>query len=83
MPSADAGFPVATCAPCGRDVLTHVDLDDEGGPRRRCVHCDAMLDPDAVRWVPEVDLDGLGYGVAGARGGCGSGGCGSGGGCSR
>jgi hypothetical protein len=77
-------FPVARCAPCGRDVLTHVEVDAGGRERRRCIHCDAELDPAEVRWVAEDGLDGLGYGVHVERAGCGGGGgsCGSGG-CGR
>lgn len=83
MSAPEAGFPIAACAPCGREVITHLDVDSGGESLRRCVHCDAPLDPAGIRWVSEHDLDGLGYGVRGEGGGCGSGGCGSGGGCSR
>ena len=71
-----AGFPIARCAPCGRDVLTHVDLDGDGVERRSCVHCDAGIDPDEVRWVAEAALDDLGYALQ--RDGCGRPGCGGG-----
>ena len=72
-------FPVSRCGPCGRDVLTHVHLDDAGAERRRCLHCDAEIDPREVRWVLETELDGLGYAVDDDPGaGCGRPGCGKG-----
>jgi len=83
MSRPEGNVPVAGCAPCGRDVLTHVVADARGALERRCAHCDAPIDPDAVRWVDESALDALGYAIAPAGGGCGSGGCGTGGGCAR
>jgi hypothetical protein len=79
-PAHEDRFPVARCAPCGRDVLTHAEIDAQGDERRRCVHCDAGLDPDEVRWVGESELDRLGYHAYGdpAAGGCGRPGCGQG-----
>jgi hypothetical protein len=74
----DDAFPVARCAPCGRDVLTHVHLDARGEPRRLCLHCDAELDPTEVRWVEEAQLAPLGYGLERDDGGCGRPGCGRG-----
>lgn len=76
--AADSGFPVARCAPCGRDVLTHVVLDAAGEARRCCVHCDADIDPGEVRWVVEAELDPLGYAVHDDEAGCGRPGCGRG-----
>ncbi len=73
----EPGFPIAGCARCGRDVLTHVTLGPGGREARRCVHCDAELDPQEVRWVPEADLGRVGYAVEGPAG-CGEGGCGGG-----
>jgi hypothetical protein len=70
-------LPVARCALCARDVLTHVHLDDDGRERRLCLHCDAELDPAEVRWVASDGLAGLGYEVA-PEGGCGRPGCGQG-----
>lgn len=74
------GFPVSHCGRCGREVLTHLHLDEGGAERRLCFHCDAELDPEALRWVSEAALAGLGYGIAGdaAEGGCGRPGCGKG-----
>jgi hypothetical protein len=73
------GFPVARCARCAREVLTHVHLDERGHARRLCVHCDAEIDPAEVRWVEEGSLEPLGYGLAGdEEGGCGRPGCGRG-----
>ena len=70
------GFPVAHCGVCERKVLTHVALDDLGDARR-CVHCNAEIDPREVRWVDE--LDPLGYVVhEDDPGGCGRPGCGRG-----
>ena len=71
------GFPVARCARCDRDVLTHVHLDARGDERRLCFHCDAELDPREVRWVAEGELTPLGYGLE-EEGGCGRPGCGKG-----
>ena len=76
---AGDGFPVARCARCARDVLTHVHLDEGGEPRRLCLHCDAELDPAEVRWVDEARLGPLGYGLEREDGvGCGRPGCGRG-----
>ncbi len=77
-PGADAGFPVSHCARCGRDVLLHVHLDDHGEAHRLCLHCDAEMDPEEVRWVEESKLGDFGYGVRGEGGGCGRPGCGFG-----
>ena len=63
-------------------MLPHVTLDATGAAERHCIHCDASIDPDEIRWVLESELDALGYGLFKEGGGCGSGGCGSGG-CSR
>ncbi len=73
----DDGFPVARCARCARDVLTHVHVDVRGDERRLCLHCDAELDPREVRWVAESELEPLGYGLE-EEGGCGRPGCGKG-----
>lgn len=76
---APGDLPVARCGRCGRDVLTHVHLDPGGAEQRLCLHCDAEIDPDEVRWVGEGDLEGLGYGLyAEDTGGCGRPGCGRG-----
>jgi hypothetical protein len=77
-PSED-GFPISHCGRCARDVLTHVDLDPNGEPRRLCLHCDAEIDPAEVRWAAATELEPLGY-VLGAdeEGGCGRPGCGRG-----
>ncbi|TMA37073.1 MAG: hypothetical protein E6J79_11480 [Deltaproteobacteria bacterium] len=77
-PAADAGFPVSHCARCRRDVLLHVHLDDQGATHRLCLHCDAEMDPEEVRWVEESKLTDFGYGVRGEGGGCGKPGCGQG-----
>ena len=75
----DDDFPIARCAPCGRDVLTHVDLDADGEERRRCVHCDSDIDPAEVRWVDAEALGHAGYTLEGAAGaGCGRPDCGQG-----
>jgi len=79
--AADAtGFPVARCAPCGREVLVHTHLEGDDRERSRCVACDAEIDPLEVRWVEEADLNELGYALAGEVGvaGCGRPGCGGG-----
>jgi len=78
-PDAGDGFPVARCARCAREVLTHVHVDAQDRPCRLCFHCDAEIDPAEVRWVEEADLGPLGYGVeADEVGGCGRPGCGRG-----
>lgn len=74
----DAGFPVAHCARCKRDVLTHVHLDERGEERRLCLGCDAELDPAEVDWVQEDALETLGYEVSNVSEGCGRPGCGQG-----
>ncbi|HZP40548.1 MAG TPA: hypothetical protein VFD84_03450 [Candidatus Binatia bacterium] len=75
----EADFPLAHCARCARDVLTHVRLDGEGREGRACVHCDAALDPAEIRWVDAAALDRAGYAVLGEPGGgCGRPGCGQG-----
>ena len=75
----EGGFPVARCARCARDVLTHVHLDETGQPRRLCFHCDAEIDPAEVRWVEDGGLEPLGYGLeVEVEGGCGRPGCGRG-----
>ena len=71
------GFPVARCARCRRDVLTHVHVDGRGEPLRLCIRCDAAIDPEEVRWVGATALGPLGYGVE-DEGGCGRPGCGRG-----
>lgn len=79
----DGDLPVATCARCAREVLVHLEWDGGDEPQRRCVHCDAVLPVETVRWVGDGELDGLGYAMRGeGRGGCGRSGCGSGG-CGR
>ena len=79
-PALEERFPVARCAPCGRDVLTHLEVDERGVELRRCVHCDAALDPEELRWVTEAELGKLGYGLRDEveNGGCGRPGCGQG-----
>lgn len=78
-PVAAVDFPVSHCARCSRDVLTHVHVDDDGAERRRCLHCDAEIDPQEVRWVAEPELGPLGYDIQTDDGtGCGRPGCGRG-----
>jgi hypothetical protein len=75
----ESEFPIARCAQCARQVLTHVHLGEDGEPRRLCLHCDAEIDPGEVRWVEEAALEPLGYGLHRAEeGGCGRPGCGRG-----
>ena len=72
-------LPVARCARCERDVLTHVHLDAHGGEARLCLHCDATIDPAAVRWAGAAEAATLGYGLDDPEaGGCGRPGCGRG-----
>ena len=71
-------FPIARCAPCGRDVLAHLWLDDHDGERYGCIHCDAELDPRELRWVSEDALAAAGYTVWAEREHCGRPDCGGG-----
>jgi hypothetical protein len=72
-------YPIAHCAPCARDVLTHVHLDAGGDEHRLCLHCDAEIDPTEVRWVGDDELSTLGYGLFDGEGaGCGRPDCGRG-----
>ena len=57
----EAVFAIGTCVPCGRTVLTAIALRADGSEERRCVHCDAALDPDELSWVDEAALEGVGY----------------------
>lgn len=79
-PNREPDFPVSRCAPCGRDVLTHVCVGPDGEERRHCLHCDAEIDPEALRWVLEPELERLGYAFQSEEvvGGCGKPGCGQG-----
>src|SRR2546427_8041347 len=43
-PTLESDFPVARCARCAREVLTHVHLDEGGEARRLCLHCDAEIE---------------------------------------
>lgn len=71
-------FPVARCAPCGREVLAHLQLDDADAERYGCVHCDAELDPHELRWVVETELAGVGYALWAEGEHCGRPDCGGG-----
>jgi hypothetical protein len=56
-----------------------VHLDEAGAERRRCLHCDAEIDPGEVRWVLAPEMERLGYELeADGQGGCGRPGCGQG-----
>lgn len=74
----DGAIPMTRCVPCGRDVVVWVRLDAVGAERSHCVHCDAELDPETVRWVPEEALDGAGYASWGEADHCGRPDCGGG-----
>jgi hypothetical protein len=71
-------FPVARCAPCGRDVLAHVTSERPDLERWSCIHCDAELDPLELRWIAEPELDAVGYAVWAEREHCGRPDCGGG-----
>ena len=78
-PALESDFPVARCARCAREVLTHVHLDEGGAARRLCLHCDAEIDPAEVRWADQDELEPLGYALpADDDAGCGRPGCGRG-----
>ena len=74
----DGEFPLAHCARCDREVLVAVVVDERGEDRRRCVHCEAELDPDELRWVAEPELERVGYAVWLEREHCGRPDCGGG-----
>jgi len=71
----DVEFLFATCAACGKSVLTHVVDFDDGNEVRRCVHCDGAVEQDWQSFRGD-ELEERGYGLIDARG------CGNGGGCS-
>jgi hypothetical protein len=80
---ASLDFPVAWCDQCGREVLTHTEVLDDGADSRMCVHCDSPIYSDSLRTVRGTELAGRGYEVVEEQPrSCGSGGCGSGG-CGR
>ena len=75
-PSDDPAFPTGRCDRCAREVLTYVELADDGTDVRRCVHCDHPV--SETRLVAAADLDALGYALVeprGCAGGCGGGTC--------
>ena len=72
--SLDGEFPVGHCARCEREVLVAVGVDE----RQRCVHCDAELDPDLLRWVGDAELERVGYAVWREGENCGRPDCGGG-----
>ena len=78
LDAALSTFPVARCAPCGRDVLAHVTIDQADAERYGCIHCDAEIDPLELRWVAEAELDAVGYGIWTERENCGRPDCGGG-----
>ena len=73
-----SSFPTARCSVCDRHVLTYLDFDGTA-ELRRCVHCDAAVNPD-LRWInaSELEAEGYHFGVpaAASGGGCTSG-CGT------
>jgi hypothetical protein len=56
---------VGHCARCKKDVLVQLAPepcgDERDAERRRCVHCEAELDPEMLRWVSEPELERMGY----------------------
>jgi hypothetical protein len=68
-----SSFPLASCAACGKTVLTYVAFDAAGQEQRACVHCDRAVE-GTLRWVMADELETLGYdfGAPPSRG-CGSG----------
>ena len=57
-------FAMVTCRACARKVLPWTDLTDDGSLVRRCLHCDAALEPTdrelALR-LSWVEVQALGY----------------------
>ncbi len=78
MDTTDPTFPVTRCATCERDVLCHVELDDDDREITRCIECAAAAAPAAVRWVALAELEEIGYGFVLPEGGCGRPDCGGG-----
>lgn len=69
-------FTLGWCAICGRDVLTSADYDEDGQERRRCVHCDELVQ-NRLRGTKGELLPTHGYGLLETQG-CGSPSCGGG-----
>ena len=67
----DGEFPLGHCARCNKEVLV-------GEERRHCVHCEAELDPEMLRWVSETELERVGYASWIEREHCGRPDCGGG-----
>ncbi len=74
----DGEFPLGHCARCDKEVLVVVAVDERGEDRRRCMHCEAELDPEDLRWVAEAELERVGYAVWLEREHCGRPDCGGG-----
>ncbi len=74
--SGPGDFPVGDCQGCGRVVLAHLWLGDDGAEMHRCVHCDTSLAD--VRWIDEEELRETGYAAFAAEVGCGRPDCGRG-----
>jgi hypothetical protein len=74
----DGEFPLGHCARCNKEVLVGVTLDERGEERRHCVHCEAELDPEMLRWVSETELERVGYASWIEREHCGRPDCGGG-----
>ena len=80
----DGGIPVGHCARCKKDVLAVLWLDEREDERRACAQCDGDLDPEALRWLTESELEEVGYAAFAeaehcGRPDCGGGRCGRGG----
>ena len=71
-------FPVAHCAVCEKDVLCHLDLDEDDQELMRCLDCSTPVDAPAVRWLDIHAIEELGYGFVLPEGGCGRPDCGNG-----
>lgn len=61
-----AGFLVAPCTRCERDVLTARDLGADGELVSVCIHCDGQVDASALQARDFEALDQLGYDIPGA-----------------
>ncbi len=76
-PLSDSGFLLGHCRACGREVLTHIDLDPNDVEMRRCLHCDTVI-REGFRPASAREIEEAGYTVIEARA-CSSGGCSAGG----
>jgi hypothetical protein len=76
--AAPTEFPIVRCAPCAREVLGYLDLDERDREIVRCLACATTADPNAVRFGDLAAIEAIGYGFVLPEGGCGRPDCGQG-----